>query len=111
MLPCLFGCAGAEDDLAHYVQCPHLFALWTFLVDPSFEGGVSEFPLERWGLIDPSNFKFRCMACVYAGYHAARREFKDRNTYFDHSLSAFTGQQLATSWRVSADACFVDAPE
>jgi len=111
VLPCLFGCPSADDDLAHYVQCPHLYALWKYLIDPLFEGGVSEFPLERWGLIEPSNFKFRSMACVYAGYHAVRREFKDRGTHFEHSQNILTGHQLALSWRVFAEAFCVNARE
>jgi len=46
-------------------------------------GGISEYPLERCGLVEPSNFKFCCMACCNAG-HAVRREFGDRGTHCEH---------------------------
>ena len=111
ILPCLFGCAHSEDDLSHYMQCPHLFALWRFLIDPRLDGDVSDFPLVRWGLIGPSTFKFRCIACVFSGYHAIRREFQDINTFFEYNQKVFTGQQLNLAWRVFADAFFVDARE
>ena len=42
LLPCLFGCSGCKGELGHYLQCPHLFALWRFLT-----GEVSRDPLVR----------------------------------------------------------------
>ena len=48
ILPCLFGCKSCIDCLEHYIQCPHLLALWTFLA-----GDVSSDPLKRWALITP----------------------------------------------------------
>ena len=47
-LPCLFGCQHQSDDLHHYLQCPHLFALWSFI-----SPGVDSDPLVRWALIKP----------------------------------------------------------
>ena len=47
-LPCVFGCCNEQDDLHHYLTCPHLYAIWSFLV-----GGVSSDPLIRWGLVKP----------------------------------------------------------
>ena len=44
LLPCLFGCKDCRDELNHYLQCPHLFALWRFLA-----GSASEDPLRCWG--------------------------------------------------------------
>ena len=59
LLPCLFGCT-CTDHLEHYLQCPHLFALWTFLV-----GNVSSDPLVRWGLIRPEPNVFLQIVCVF----------------------------------------------
>ena len=57
ILPCLFGCTDCVDSLDHYLQCPHLFALWSFLIE-----GSPEDPLIRWGLIYPSKPQFKIFA-------------------------------------------------
>ena len=60
ILPCLFGCKACTDNLQHYMQCPHLFALWTFLA-----GDISSDPLVRWGLIGPEPNDFLKIAAVF----------------------------------------------
>ena len=67
-LPCLFGCAGSVDKLAHYVMCPYLFDLIK-----RFYPLASPCPVERLGLVNPSRDTFLCMACTFGGYHAVRR--------------------------------------
>ncbi len=67
-LPCIFGCAGAVDRLAHYIMCPHLFALIKRFFPPA-----SPCPVERLGLVNPSRESFLVAACTFGGYHAARR--------------------------------------
>ena len=86
---------------------PALFALWTFLIDPSIAGGISEYPsVERCGLVEPSSFKFSCMACVYAGYHAMQtaqicekltHTFEVRLTNMFHPLQVDFGNSISLS--------------
>ena len=46
-------------NLEHYMQCPHLLTLWTFLA-----GDISSDPLVRWGLIEPEPNELLQIACV-----------------------------------------------
>ena len=69
-LPCLFGCNHESDAMEHYMQCPHLFWLWKFMI-PS----VPCNPLERWGLINSCNDNYQQIAFAHAGYHTVRRHF------------------------------------
>ncbi len=71
LLPCLFGCPGREDKLMHYVMCPMLFALTTMLTPDAPPN-----PLERIGLINPSQRSALATSAAFAGYHAVRREVK-----------------------------------
>ena len=105
ILPCLFGCPNSCDDLYHYLQCPHLLALWAFLA-----GGVSKDPLVRWGLINPSQLSFNYIACAFSGYHAVRREFK-KLQFFNENLNILCGAHLRKSWSVFADSFIVEARE
>jgi len=106
VLPCLFGCNKGTDDLQHYLQCPHLFALWSFLA-----GGASADPLMRWGLIRPESIKYNYIACIFSGYHAIRRDLRTRNEFFSYNQEVLTGSQIRASWSVFADAFFVEARE
>ena len=115
VLPCLFGCTNCLDDLAHYHQCPHLYAIWKFLSPLSRDNIVpiatpSE-PLERWALMAPDLHKFRCIACVFSGYHAIRREFKTNNSFFAPNQNHLTGTQLRCAWSVFVNAFKVEARE
>jgi len=106
LLPCLFGCNQCNDELEHYFQCPHLFALWSF-----HTGGTSADPLVRWGLSHPDALQLKYVSCVFSGYHAVRRHFRRVNEFFEFNQSLLTGAQLRTSWSVFADAFFVEARE
>ena len=106
LLPCLFGCSKCSDDLHHYLQCPHLFALWGFLA-----GGASADPLARWGLIQPNSNKFNLIACTFSGYHAVRRNFRLRKEFFTFDQEILNGQQIRSAWSVFADSFFVEARE
>ena len=106
VLPCLFGCKSCIDNLQHYLQCPHLFALWTFLA-----GSVSADPLKRWGLIAPEPNDFLQIACVFSGYHAIRREFKRTSEFFYNDQTSLTGPQIRVAWTVFASAFRVEACE
>ena len=105
-LPCLFGCKACIDNLKHYLQCPHLYALWTFLA-----GDVSCDPLKRWGLIAPEPNDFLRVACVFSGYHAVRREFKRTSEFFCQNQTTPTGPQIRVAWTVFADAYRAEARE
>jgi hypothetical protein len=106
LLPCLFGCTDCKDELRHYFNCPHLFALWSFLAD-----NVSSDPLVRWGLIRPEPDEFLPIVCVFSGYHAIRREFKRKSDFFINNQSVLTGPQIRVAWTVFAEAFFVEARE
>ena len=106
LLPCLFGCSHKADELQHYLNCPHLFALWSFLA-----GEVSSNPLIRWGLMHPNYNAYLQIACVFSGYHAVRRKFKDACEIFHNNLTCISGSQMRVSWTVFADAFIVNARE
>lgn len=131
ILPCLFGCSGKHDDLRHYLVCPHLFSLWSFLTnsglspehvpgsspDPCSPTGtftnadVSEMPLIRWGLIDPCTRNLNAISCVFSGYHAVRRHFKTTNQFFEFNQTELSSAQLCCARGVFADAFKVEARE
>ena len=104
--PCVFGCCSEQDDLHHYLTCPHLYAIWSFLV-----GGVSSDPLIRWGLVNPKAESMLQIACVFVGYHAVRRHFKSKSEVFLHDQVILTGPQIRASWTVFADTYQVEARE
>ena len=106
LLPCLLGCRDCKDELKHYLQCPHLLALWTFLLGPT-----SADPLVRWGLIQPEKEQFKCISCIFSGYHAVRREFRNSKQFFRYNQNCISGQQLRCAWSLFADAVFVEASE
>ena len=105
-LPCLFGCHKEKDDLYHYLQCPHMYALWSFLC-----GDVNSDPLMTWGLVSPCIDGMLQIACTFAGYHATRRHFKQKGEVFMHDQDILTGPQLRAAWTVFADSFVVDARE
>ena len=88
------------------MQCPHLFALWTFLA-----GDISSDPLVRWGLIGPEPNDLLQIAAVFSGDHAIRREFKRKSEMFVNNVNSLTGAQLRVAWTVFADTFFVEARE
>ena len=103
-LPCVFGCCNEQDDLHHYLTCPHLYAIWSFLV-----GGVSSDPLIRWGRVNPNAASMLQIVCVFAGCHAVRRHFKSKSEAFFHDQVILTGPQIRASWTVFADTYQVEA--
>jgi len=117
-LPCLFGCHKGvrtdlsnssdshRDSLSHYLQCPHLFALWKFMIPSAHED-----PLIRWGLIRPCSDSYKQIACVHCGYHAVRRHYKNCHTIFHQNMTYLDGALTRTSWTVFADAFQVEASE
>ena len=106
LLPCLFGCSHRSDELEHYVLCPHLHALWSFL-----DGSRDINPLVRWGLITPQASKLKYVCCAFSGYHAVRREFRKSSQHFVDHQDVLTGAQLRTSWSVFASTFHMEAGE
>ena len=104
LLPCLFGCPNEQDNLAHYLICPHLFAIWRYLV-----GDVSDMPLTRWGVDSPCVPCMQQIACVFSGYHAVRRHFKANAELFLPAQLNMTGPQIRAAWTNFADAFTVEA--
>ena len=105
-LPCIFGCYGCKDELAHYLQCPHLYALCKYL-----HVEVDDDPIIRWGLANPSNEVNKLIACTFSGYHAVRRKFKGTHSFFEPSQPTLKPEQLRSSWSVFADSFLVEARE
>ncbi len=93
LLPCLFGCDGATDQLSHYVMCPILFALQTLLIIDAPQN-----PLERIGLINITRRTALSVSCTFAGYHAVRRAI---SLDLNHNT-------LPDNLRAHAHAIFVD---
>ena len=59
-------------SLKHYIHCP----FWLYLLSkaqPNYLDAPSPFPLTRLGLVDPSEFSLKSVACSFAGYHAVKR--------------------------------------
>ena len=105
-LPCLFGCKNEKDSLSHYLICPHLLALQKFLV-----GDVSEWPLTRWGLVNPIEDGMYQIACTFAGYHAVRRHFKTNSEVFLPLQENISGPQIRAAWTVFAETFHVEASQ
>ena len=103
-LPCLFGCKHQIDDLNHYLQCPHLFALWSFL-----SPGVDADPLVRRAFINPCKESFLQIACVHSGYRAIRRQFKGFG--IDIEYTHLSSASMRCAWTVFADAYTAEARE
>jgi len=105
LLPCLFGCVGRPDDLCHYVQCPHLYALCKYLRTDS-----SENPLIRLGLSQPCTETLQLQCCVYSGYHAIRRTVRSGELVLSDS-SDLCNRQIWRLWSVFAEAVAADSSE
>ena len=67
---CLLGCMDSTDSLAHYLQCPRLFAAVSFLWQEA-----SADPLVRCGLCQPSKRSLVQVACTFSAYHALKGRF------------------------------------
>ena len=75
---CLLGCANAPDSLAHYLNCPRVFACSHFVVPSS-----SDDPLIRCGLCMPTRVSLLITACTFSAYHALKAKI---NSKFDARL-------------------------
>ena len=75
LFPCLLVCAGAQDYLSHYVQCPRVYAASKFVVsDTSAE------PLIRLGLVHPHKGSLLICACVFSGYHGLKASIRNASS-------------------------------
>ena len=101
---CLLGCTDGRDSLRHYMQCPHMFAIISFLLP-----GTSADPLRRLGLIEPSINSFKSVACMFAAYHALHNQIKSGRilppSSSDTSTNHADGARLRRTWSVFAE-CF-----
>ena len=106
LLPCLLGCHNCKDNLEHYLVCPHLFALVSYLIE-----GVSDIPLIRWGLEYPSKINHAVVSCVFSGYHAIRTDLRDNPVFIEHNLRNLPSPVLRRAWSVFAQSFKVEARE
>ena len=106
VLPCLLGCTNCKDSLAHYLICPHLFALWKFFVEDT-----SNDPLSRWGLSYPSKFKCNIIACIFSAYHAVRNDLKASAVVIPPNHDVLSAPLLRRNWSVFAESFKVEARE
>jgi len=96
--PCLFGCKDGKDNLQHYILCPHLFALNSFLMPCT-----SNLPLVRLGLVHPTQTTQLALCCTFAGYHAVK------NSIFELHESKLTNAQIRANWTLFAEAFKAEA--
>ena len=68
ILPCIFGCAGQEDRLSHYMHC---ITMWSIL-NESFGGIFAPSLVSRLGYQSPCPQKFIVIACAFEVYHALK---------------------------------------
>ena len=68
---CLLGCVGKPDDLRHYVQCPHMYALIKYFI-----ADTSDYPLARLGLTNPHASCLKCVCCTFSAYHAVKGQIR-----------------------------------
>jgi hypothetical protein len=92
--------------MKHYLQCPHLFALWVYLA-----GGAFADPLVRWGLVFPTKIDMHFIACIFSGYHAIRHDFLAHPSFFEPNQIVLSPAQLRRAWSVFGDAFKVEARE
>jgi hypothetical protein len=69
---CLLGCRDCPDNLDHYLQCKHIFALTSFLIP-----ATSSEPLVRFGLMQPCKEQCKVVACIFSSYHAVKRSIRE----------------------------------
>ncbi len=91
ILPCLFGCSDAIDKQAHYIMCPYLFALQSFMWGPV--GVISDDPLVRLGLKDTCWNNLKLVACTFSAYH---------NLKFNYAARFHSGGDLDPSVEIPA---------
>ena len=87
---CLFGCRGSTDSLDHYMQCPHIFALTSFLIP-----ATNSEPLIRFGLMHPCKEQCKVVACIFSGYHAVKSMVRD-SLKVDRTLTLVAEPLFAT---------------
>ena len=68
---CLLGCPDQADKLAHYVMCPRIYATALFFVS-----STSSNPLERIGLLHPSQDSLLICACTFSAYHGLKAKIR-----------------------------------
>ncbi len=101
VLPCLFGCSGKTDDLIHYLQCPHLYALCNYFFK------ADSCPLIRIGFRNPTIHNLKLTACVFTAYHVLKAQI--RNGHLD-GMQKDT-RTIHAAWSVFANALEAEAGE
>jgi hypothetical protein len=68
--PCLFGCEGQNDDLAHYLRCENLWQLLQEAEQP----GHADMPSlsERLLFINPRRDSARNLVIMFLAYHSVK---------------------------------------
>ena len=99
-LPCIFGCEGERDELAHYLRCD---GMWRLVESATGEETKPDL-LGRLGMHDPSRCSITQLASSFVMYHTLRNThahlLKKRMSIreFDHLLSlAF--EICTVAWR------------
>jgi len=93
-LSCLFGCADASDDLAHYAFCEVLEGIMSQFV---CEGGT-----DCLGLTHPSASNLQCIACMFYAYHAVKQLDTVKNKISAERTSDFTTHDFNIHQRLFA---------
>ena len=70
ILPCIFGCTDARDELTHYLQCT---VLWLFASENL--GHETHFDIaHRLCLVSPTTARLRALAFVHTLYHTCKND-------------------------------------
>ena len=104
-LDCFFGCPALPDKLEHYLFCPNLRGLMTFLVD-----STSMVTLVRWGLCSPCTKSLQGVCCAYTGYHACKSQVRSRQIPI-HITDNRACAPLSRIWTTFAEAFRAEAAE
>jgi endonuclease/exonuclease/phosphatase family metal-dependent hydrolase len=96
-LPCLFGCADASDDLAHYAFCEVLRSIMIQFAQPSDSSGT-----DCLGLTYPSVSNLKCIACMFYAYHAVKHLDTVKNKISADRTSDFTTHEYNLHQRLFA---------
>ena len=76
ILPCIFGCNNAEDDLAHYLTCDPLWTLTT-CAGKKPKSVLGLLPGVKIGLVNPTHESIKMAVVLSRAYHTIRNTFMD----------------------------------
>ena len=83
--PCLLGCPGMKDDLAHYVNCPHIW----FVARTAFPNLKFDSMFDRLCVENPCTESLRVLAGTFPAYHTIKPSNCEARASFDSARRDF----------------------